>query len=53
MKEIWKVVNGSMNKEMLLESIDIIRTVADHQQGLRKLIGKLLNKILYKYYEWI
>lgn len=42
-----------MDKEMLIESIDIIRTVTDHQQGLRKIIGKLLNKILYKYYKWI
>ena len=42
-----------MDKEMMLESIDIIRTVTDHQQGIRKTIGKLLNKILYKYYKWI
>lgn len=41
------------DKEMMLESVDIIRSVAEHQQGLKKLIGRLLNKINYIYYKLI
>lgn len=42
-----------MNKEMMLEATDIIRTVSDHQKGFKKVIGRLLNKISYCYYKII
>lgn len=42
-----------MDKEMMLEAADIIRTVSDHQRGLKKIIGRLLNKINYYYYKII
>lgn len=38
---------------MMLEATDIIRTVKDHQKGLKKLLGTLLNKLNYKYYKMI
>lgn len=41
------------DKDMMLEAVDIIRTVAGKQKGLRRIIGKLLNKTTYKYYKWI
>lgn len=41
------------NKNMMLEATDIIRTVADGQKGLKKTIGKLLNKVCYLYYKSI
>lgn len=39
------------DKEMMLEATDIIRTVVDHQIGIRKVIGKVLNKLAYRYYK--
>lgn len=42
-----------MNKKMMLEAVDIIRTVATRQIGIKRAIGKLLNKINYIYYKWI
>ena len=42
-----------MDREMMLEAVDIIRTVADRQKRFRKIIGKFLNKINYFYYKWI
>ena len=41
------------DKEMVLEATDIIRSVANHQKGLRKIVGRWLNKILYLYYKWV
>jgi len=42
-----------MDKQMMLEAVDIIRTVADRQRGFKRLIGKALNKIAYAYYKVI
>lgn len=42
-----------MTKEMMLEAVDIIRSVSDKQRGLKRVIGSLLNKIAYIYYKWI
>jgi len=39
------------NKEMMLEAVDIAKTVAGKQKGFKKLIGKMLNKINYYYYK--
>lgn len=41
------------DKEMMLEAVDIIRTVSDHQRGLKRLIGKILNKLNHYYYKTI
>ena len=41
------------DKDMALEATDIIRTVAGHQNGIKKVIGKLLNKVNYIYYKWL
>jgi len=41
------------DKEMVLEATDIIRSVLSHQKGIKKTIGKWLNKILYLYYKWV
>jgi len=41
------------DKEMVLAVTDIIRCVSNHQKGLRKIVGKWLNKILYLYYKWV
>lgn len=41
------------DKDMMLESVDIIRSVSDHQRGFKRFIGRLLNKINYIYYKWI
>ena len=41
------------DKEMVLYATDIIRSVSGHQTGLKKVIGKWLNKLLYKYYKWV
>lgn len=41
------------DKEMMLEAVDIIRTVAGHQKGFKKLLGQLLNKASYIYYKRI
>lgn len=40
-----------MNKEMMLEAVDLIRTVSDHQQGFKRIIGRLLNRLNYMYYK--
>ena len=42
-----------MTKEMMLEATDIVRTVAGKQKGFKRKVGRLLNKIMYKYYKWI
>lgn len=42
-----------MDKEMMLEAVDIIRTVADQQRGFKKAIGRMLNRITYIYYKTI
>ncbi len=42
-----------MDKEMMLNAVDIVRTVADHQKGLIKITGKLLNKVNYLYYKLV
>ena len=42
-----------MDKEMMLEATDIIRTVADHQKGFKRIIGRLLNRLNYFYFRWI
>lgn len=39
------------DKDMMLEAVDIIRTVSDHQRGLKRVIGRLINKISYMYYK--
>ncbi|WP_409229069.1 hypothetical protein [Gudongella sp. SC589] len=41
------------DKDMMLESVDIIRTVSDHQTGFRKILGVLLNRVSYLYYKLI
>jgi len=41
------------DKDMMLESVDIIRSVTDHQRGFKKIIGVLLNRVSYLYYRWI
>ena len=41
------------DKDMMLESVDILRTVAGHQRGLKRIVGQLLNKVSYFYYKWI
>ena len=41
------------DKDMMLESVDIIRTVSDHQRGFRKILGVLLNRVSYLYYKLI
>ena len=40
-----------MDKDMMLDATDIVRTVADHQRGFKKKIGQLINKIMYIYYK--
>lgn len=40
-----------MNKEMMLEAVDIVRTVSDHQRGLKRIVGRLLNRLNYLYYK--
>lgn len=40
-----------MDKEMMLEATDIIRTVSGHQKGIKRFIGRLLNKVSYYYYK--
>jgi hypothetical protein len=42
-----------MDKEMMLEAVDIIRTVASRQKGFKRRIGKALNRLCYVYYKWI
>ena len=39
-----------MDKEMMLEAVDIIRTVSDRSKGTKKLIGRILNKLNYLYW---
>lgn len=39
------------DKEMMLEAVDIIRTVSDHQSGLKRIIGRFLNRLNYYYYK--
>lgn len=41
------------DKDMMLEAVDIIRTVASHQKGFKRIIGQLLNKVNYIYYKRI
>lgn len=41
------------DKDMMLESVDIIRTIAGHQSGFKRIIGKLINKVNYYYYKWM
>lgn len=41
------------DKDMALEATDIIRTVAGHQRGFKRIIGQLLNKMLYWYHKSI
>lgn len=41
------------DKDMMLEAVDIIRTVAGHQKGFKKMLGQLLNKVNYIYYKRI
>lgn len=40
-----------LDKEMMLEATDIIRTVTDHQRGIKRLIGKVINNLVYCYYK--
>lgn len=47
----FKMQFKTTDKEMMLEAVDIIRTVSDHQRGLKKIIGRLLNKVSYMYYK--
>lgn len=42
-----------MDKEMMLEATDLIRTVSGNQKGIKKAVGRLLNKICYIYHRWI
>jgi len=42
-----------LDKEMMLEAVDIVRSIKDHQRGFKKIIGKWLNKLNYIYYKWI
>lgn len=42
-----------MNKEMMLEATDIVRTVASRQRGFKRLIGQVVNRLCYYYYKWI
>ena len=42
-----------MDKEMMEEATDIVRTVATRQKGLKKFIGKILNLLCGGYYTWI
>jgi len=41
------------DKEMMLLAIDVIRTISEHQTGIRQFVGKILNKITYMYYKAI
>lgn len=38
---------------MMIEAVDIIRTVSDKQKGIKRLLGKTLNKLAYYYYKTI
>ena len=40
-----------MDKGMMLEATDIIRTVSTRQRGFKRLVGQLINKIYYIYYK--
>lgn len=40
-----------VDKEMMLEATDIIRTVSGNQKGFKRLLGKVLNKLAYYYYK--
>lgn len=42
-----------MDREMMLEAVDIIRTVVSHQRSLKRILGQLLNKLNYIYYKTI
>lgn len=41
------------DKEAVLLAADLIRTVTDNQTGIKKLLGKMLNKVIYIYYKSI
>lgn len=41
------------DKDMMLEAVDIIRTVAGHQKGFKRLVGQLLNRLSFIYYKTI
>ena len=38
------------DKDMMLLATDIIRTTAEHQTGLKRIIGRILNKLNFMYY---
>ncbi|WP_346884354.1 hypothetical protein [Clostridium sp. UBA4395] len=42
-----------MDKEMMLNAVDIVRSVSDHQKGFKKILGRFINKINYIYYKMI
>ena len=42
-----------MDKDMMLEATDIVRTVASRQKGLKRFVGKILNLLCGSYYTWI
>ena len=39
------------DKEAALIATDIIRTISDRTTGIKKVIGKILNKLNYMYYK--
>lgn len=51
-KKYWEVLNLN-DKEAVLIATDLIRTVSEHQTGIKRFIGKVLNKIIYAYYKTI
>ena len=40
-----------MDKDMMLEATDIVRSVADHQRGYKRVLARLINKICWMYYK--
>jgi len=44
---------AATDEEMMLHATDMIRSVAGHQTGLKKTIGRWLNILAYKYYKWV
>lgn len=39
--------------DMMFNVVDIVRIVADEQKGIKRIIGKILNRACWKYYKLI
>lgn len=40
-----------IDKYMMLNAVDIVRTISEHNKGFKKVMGKILNRINYLYYK--